>query len=111
MMTKGTPGNVTPRVRMPASVWRFISYQTGGASSPRCGSLASNGRPLAVNAPLTTQLFEPTSGGASNVESHSTSPGPMSVGAGSGDVSVGRSSATAPAASRMIGTSWSNRSG
>src|SRR3954447_19197305 len=64
MTTPGVPENVNPAtsygqdastVRQCSPIW----YQMLGMAGARCGSLASRGRPLSVNRPETTQLFDP----------------------------------------------------
>src|SRR5438067_7274995 len=57
--TAGPPGSVAPTTSTsPAE--RCARYQIDGRRVPRCGSLASSGLPVAVSAPSTTQLFEPS---------------------------------------------------
>src|ERR1700680_3547334 len=58
MTTSGAPGNVKPATFQPGAV-RWSWYQIEGMLNSRCLSLASNGFPVAVCAPLTTQLLLP----------------------------------------------------
>src|SRR5690606_32991348 len=58
--TPGTPENVNPLTRWPQEQCRPIWYQIPGMLTPRCGSLASNGAPVAVRSPCSTQELEPS---------------------------------------------------
>src|SRR6202035_4334609 len=58
MTTSGAPGNVKPATFQPGAV-RWSWYQIEGMLNSKCVSLASNGFPVAVCAPLTTQLLLP----------------------------------------------------
>src|SRR5947209_6256860 len=65
MTTPGTPAKVKPATsngQAGDSVWqcRPIWYQMPGRLGARCGSLASNGLPVEVRLPDTTQELEPT---------------------------------------------------
>src|ERR1700719_607617 len=59
MTTSGAPGNVKPATFQPGAV-RWTWYQIEGMLNSRCVSLASSGFPVAVCAPLTTQLLLPS---------------------------------------------------
>ncbi len=56
--TLGMPGSVAPITFRPGAD-RCAKYHNAGADNPRCGSFASSGLPLVVNAPDTAQLFDP----------------------------------------------------
>ena len=56
--TPGVPGDVKPAQRSPSHAMS-AAYQVHGAASSRCGSFASNGAPVVVRSPESTQLFEP----------------------------------------------------
>src|SRR6185369_1483195 len=56
MTTPGTPAVATPATRTPGAL-KLIMCQIDGAVGRRCGSLASNGLPVTVRFPLTTQLL------------------------------------------------------
>ena len=58
MMTNGMPGSVAPATDSPGASTE-ARYQTAGARSFRCGSLASIGWPVALRAPETTNELLP----------------------------------------------------
>ena len=59
--TKGTPGALAPAsVVCGVSIW--TRYQSEGESSPRWGSPASSGAPVALHFPETAHSFEAVSG-------------------------------------------------
>src|SRR5437016_11069370 len=60
--TPGTPGSPAPITFQPGPT-RCVRYRNDGLPRYRCGSFASSGLPVVVNAPLTTQLLEPTTRG------------------------------------------------
>src|SRR5919112_1299730 len=56
MITPGNPAVLTPATRTPGAL-KLIMYQIDGAVGRRCGSFESNGLPVTVRFPLTTQLL------------------------------------------------------
>src|ERR1043165_3530367 len=56
MTTPGKPAAATPATRTPGAL-KLIMCQIDGAVGRRCGSFASNGLPVTVRFPLTTQLL------------------------------------------------------
>ncbi len=66
MITPGSPEKLKPATSnghcaSTTAQCRPTWYQTEGITTPRCGSLASSGFPVAVWAPETTQEFDPMS--------------------------------------------------
>src|SRR6266702_7365313 len=58
MTIPGANGSEAPEAWRPGAE-RWHSYHIEGVRIARWGSLASNGRPVALRAPETTQLFDP----------------------------------------------------
>ncbi len=115
MITNGVEGRVTPVTSSPAAT-TCASYQIDGISTARCGSLASNGRPVALRVGAMTQLLlpparaptpsQPRPGGKGGSSSAREANGRLVPGEAisrvrlSSDADVG---ATGPAASTIVG--------
>src|SRR5690606_25950493 len=120
--TPGTPENVKPLTRYPQAQCSPIWYQMPGMLTPRCGSLASRGAPVAVWSPATTHELEPrpspavpSSGGtaaaaSATADSVSVATVSDSTGGGGGPSPGPASGTNSPSTTRPPGTIGACRS-